>query len=227
MDDWLRELSSGASNKPTESAQSNPLQQLLGSLLGGGQSSQQTSEEAGAAAPGGISPVIAQAALALIAGKLAGGAGQGEGAGLQSLLEQAGKGEEIDATALRATGVAQELSATTGLDMKDALKLLKQLLPWLAKLQIPGLTALSKPAQSAAKPSASAKPKPKPSTASAKPKPKPAAVSKPSSHAASTAKPKNTARPKPASSSAKPAKSKARKKPAKRSGTEDVLGGGE
>ncbi len=241
MDEQHR--ASSGDHDESQATKGSFLGDILGGLLGDVLSPQGEAEgDAGLAAhQAGVSPVIAQAVLALVAGRLAqsGPAGrtpEGQGADLHALLDQARQGQEIDQSALRATGLPQELSAKAGLDIGDALKILQKLLPWLAKLQIPGLLAAQ------GKPQAHpAKPKPSSSSSShaAKPKPsrpKPASSAKPS-HSATANKPKrpknssssrpssSTARPNSSKETTKPSASNRRKKPgggSSRSSTEDL-----
>jgi hypothetical protein len=244
--DELMQLLGG--NKGKAQQESDPLGHLLAALLGGAEGKEGSSPAgllssllAGGAAPAGdpvaglaeqaqVTPAVVQAVLALLAGRLAGEAGQGEaarkaaGIDLSALLAQASSGEEPDPNALKASGLPQELMKTTGLDLSAAIKALQKLLPLLGGLfNLPGLkpTAGAKPrptTQSAAKPkptdattrpkpaSSTAKPKPKPASSTAKPRPTTQTAAKPKP-ASSAAKPKPTtgaAKPKPASSAAKP-----------------------
>jgi len=234
--DELAQLRSGRKGKSQESSAETPFGNLLGALLGGGQSTggdplggllsgllgggaQQpgagADEMAGFAAQASVTPAVLQAVVALLAGRLTGqGATQADSAGLSALLTQAQSGEEVDEAALRSSGLPQELTKTTGLDLVSAIRVLQKLLPSLAGLlNLPGLRPAAKPKpkpEPAAKPSvrpkpkpaAAAKPKPKPaSTASAKPKPKPAASTtakpKPATSTASKPKTAGSAKPRP------------------------------
>ena len=125
----------------------------------------------GIAEQSGITPDIAQAVMALIAGQLAsrqaGGGDEAKSAGLDELLEQARGGQAVDETALKASGLPQNLAKSTGLELSEAIRVLQKLLPSLAALLgLPG-----------AKPAHKPKPKPKPRPAA---KPKPATKPKPS-----------------------------------------------
>lgn len=214
MDD-LMSLLGGGQNKINPN--DNPLDHLFATLLGGiGRQEGGSPAEllstllagepvAGLAEQAQVTPTVVQAALALLAGHLAGeGASKEAGVDLNALLAQASRREEPDASALKASGLPQELMKTTGLDLSAAIKALQKLLPLLGGLlNLPGL-----------KPSAAAKPKPKPAAAS---KPKPAsATSKPKpSSAASKPKPK----PKPASTTSKPKPTSTASKPKPASGS--------
>lgn len=207
MDDLMSLLGGGQNqSRPSD----NPLDHLLATLLGGigGQEGGSPAgllstllagePAANLAEQAQVTPTVVQAVLALLAGHLAGeGASKEAGVDLSALLAQASRGEEPDATALKASGLPQELMKTTGLDLSAAIKALQKLLPLLGGLfNLPGL-----------KPSAAAKPrptihtaaKPKPTSAGSKPKPKPAsAASKPKPKPTSTAsKPKPATKPRP------------------------------
>jgi hypothetical protein len=186
----LRDVSSAG--QPLE----NPLANLLDGILGGAVREEDAGTDAsgGIDAQAGITPDIAQAVMALVAGqrtsKGASGKDEAKSGVLDELLEQARGGEAVDETALRASGLPQNLAKSTGLDLSEAIRVLQKLLPSLAAmLGIPG-----------SKPSEKPKSKPKPRSA-AKPRPatKPRAVTKP--------KPKRStaSRPKPSTSAAKPA----------------------
>ncbi|MGC8781322.1 MAG: hypothetical protein ACP5UQ_10690 [Anaerolineae bacterium] len=180
---------------------SDTLGGMLATLLGGG-SGGGGNDVAGLAEQAQVTPAVVQAVLALLAGRLAGQAARGEAAvDLNALLAQASAGATPDEATLKASGLPQELTKTTGLDLGAAIKALQRLLPLLAGLfNLPGLKPATKPKPQAAS-SPAAKPKPASSTA----RPKPASSStRPSG---STAKPKpsgSTARPRPASSTGKP-----------------------
>ena len=163
MDDFLKALRDATSGgEPSE----NPLANLLGGILGGatGEEDAEADPVSGIADQAGITPDIAQAVMALVAGQLAsrqaGGGDKAKSAGLDELLEQARGGQEVDETALKASGLPQNLAKSTGLDLSEAIRVLQKLLPSLAALLgLPG-----------AKPAHKPKPKPKPRPA-AKPKP--------------------------------------------------------
>jgi hypothetical protein len=155
--------------------------------------------------------------MALVAGQLAsrqaGGGDKTKSAGLDELLEQVRGGQAVDETALKASGLPQNLAKSTGLDLSEAIRVLQKLLPSLAALLgLPGAKPAHKPKpkprpRPAAKPKPASKPKPKPSAGS-RPRPsasaaKPAAKPKP--------KPSAAARPKPSTSAVKP-KPKPRRK---------------
>jgi len=205
VDDFLKALhdTSGAGQSPE-----NPLANLLGGILGG-EAGGEADPISGVADQTGITPDIAQAVMALVAGQLASrqasGGDKAKSAGLDELLEQVRGGQAVNDTALKASGLPQNLAKSTGLDLSEAIRVLQKLLPSLAALL--GLPD--------AKPAHKPKPKPKPRPA-AKPKPaskpKPNATSRPkpsTSAAKPTAKPKpkpsSSSRPKPSTSAAKPA----------------------
>ena len=149
----------------------------------------------GIADQAGITPDIAQAVMALVAGQLASRqAGEGDkakSAGLDELLEQVRGGQAVDETALKASGLPQNLAKSTGLDLSEAIRVLQKLLPSLAALLgLPGAKPAHKP-KPKPKPRPAAKPKP-----ASKPKPKPSAASRPKP-SASAAKPAAKPKPKP------------------------------
>jgi len=226
VDDFLKALRDATSGgQPSE----NPFANLLGGMLGGA-----TGEEGGEADPlsgiaeqSNITPDIAQAVMALIAGQLtskpAGGRNDARSAGLDELLEQARGGQAVDETALKASGLPQNLVKSTGLDLSEAIRVLQKLLPSLAALLgLPGAKPAQKPKP---KPRPAAKPrpttKPKPAT---KPKPSAASRPKPSTSAAKPAakpkpKPSTASRPKPSAGTAKPTP-KPRRRKSEKSGSD-------
>jgi hypothetical protein len=211
VDDFLKALRDATSGgRPSES----PLANLLGGILGGetGEKDGATDSVSGVAEQAGITPDIAQAVMALVAGQLAsrqaGGADKTKSAGLDELLEQVRGGQAVDETALKASGLPQNLAKSTGLDLSEAIRVMQKLLPSLAALLgLPGSKPVHKPKpkpkpRPAAKPKPASKPKP---SAASRPKPststsKPAAKPKP--------KPSSSSRPKPSTSAAKPRRRK-------------------
>ena len=209
MDDFMKALRDATNGgQPSE----NPLANLLGGLLGGatGEEDGEADPVSGIAEQSGITPDIAQAVMALVAGQLAsrqaGEGGKAKSAGLDELLEQVRGGQVVDETALKASGLPQNLAKSTGLDLSEAIRVLQKLLPSLAALLgLPGAKPTHKP-KPKPKPRPAAKPKP-----ASKPKPKPNATSRPrpSASAAKPAakpkpKPSTASRPKPSTSAAKP-----------------------
>ena len=201
----LRDATSGG--EPSE----NPLANLLGGILGGatGDEDGEADPVSGIAKQWGITPDIAQAVMALVAGQLAsrqaGGGDKAKSASLDELLEQVRGGQAVDESALKASGLPQNLAKSTGLDLSEAIRVLQKLLPSLAALLgLPGAKPAHKPKpkpRPAAKPKPASKPKPKPSAAS-RPKPSASAarpVAKPKP------KPSSSSRQKPSTSAAKPA----------------------
>jgi len=193
-----------------QTAGGDPLGGLVAALLGGG-SGGGANDVSGLAEDAQVTPAIVQAVVALLVGQMAGqGTTKSGGADLTALLDQARSGAELDEVALKSSGLPDELTKTTGLDLSSALRVLQKLLPALAKLlNLPGLKPAAKPKpkpKPAAKPKPSAstsaaKPKPKPTTAAAKPKPKPkpatATTAKPKPKPASSSKPKPATKPRP------------------------------
>ncbi len=223
MDD-LMSLLGGGQNKPND----NPLDHLVATLLGGiggqeggspaGLLSTLLAGEpvAGLAEQAQVTPTVVQAVLALLAGHLAGkGASKEAGVDLSALLAQASRGEEPDATALKASGLPQELMKTTGLDLSAAIKALQKLLPLLGDLFNLKPSAAAKP-----KPKPAATSKPKPTSAASKPKPAAASKPKPNS-AASKPKPATTSKPKPSSAASKP-KPATKPRPRKSEGLSEI-----
>lgn len=191
---------------------------LLGALLGGGAPEagyvEQTSPDAaGLAESTGLSPSLAQAALALIMGSLLrGDSGKGSaGGGLAGLLGQPAD-QPLDEEAVKATGLPEALSHSTGLDLPKAVLTVQQILDWLRKATKPlGSAGAGKPSTSST--TAAKKRRRKTSSATtAKAKPKKTTGSKPAK-----AKPKKTTPSKPAkakpkkTSTSKPAKAKPKK----------------
>jgi hypothetical protein len=108
VDDFLKALRDATGGgQPSE----NPFANLLGGLLGGttGEEGGEADPVSGVADQAGITPDIAQAVMALIAGQLAskpaGGRNDAKSAGLDELLEQARGGQAVDETALKASGL--------------------------------------------------------------------------------------------------------------------------
>jgi hypothetical protein len=139
----------------------------------------------------GISPSVAQAAMALVMGSLLkGGSAEGSaGGGLAGLLGQP-EDQPLDEEGVKATGLPGQLSRNTGLDLPKAIQTVQQILVMLRKATKPlgsagaGTTARKKrkkpssstrPKAKPKKPAGSAKPmaNPKKTTSSAKPKAKP------------------------------------------------------
>jgi len=184
VDDFLKALhdTSGAGQSPE-----NPLANLLGGILGG-EAGGEADPISGVADQTGITPDIAQAVMALVAGQLASrqasGGDKAKSAGLDELLEQVRGGQAVNETALKASGLPQNLAKSTGLDLSEAIRVLQKLLPSLAALLgLPGAKPAHKPKpkpRPAAKPRPTTKPKPngasrpKPSTSATKPAAKPA-----------------------------------------------------
>lgn len=180
-----------------QAGSSDPLGGVLAALLGGG-SGGGGNDVTGLAEDAQVTPAIVQAVVALLIGQM----GKQEttksgGSDLAALLNQAGSGAEIDEVALKSSGLPQELTKTTGLDLTAAIRILQKLLPSLAGLlNLPGLKPAAKPKPATKpKPASSAKPKP---ASTAKPKPASAAKPKPATSTAAKPKPK----PKPATSTA-------------------------
>jgi hypothetical protein len=180
---------------------------LLGALLGQGAPEsepvgQAESGIAGLVEGSGISPSVVQAAISLVLGSLLhGGSAEGStGGGIAALMARPGD-EPLDQDALKATGLPQQLSKETGLDLPKAIQTIQQVLQWLRKATKPLGSASAGSSTGAArkrrrKPTAKKKEKTEASTAKAKPKrPK-------RSTGAAKAKPK--ARPKTTSSSTRP-----------------------
>jgi len=182
---------------------------LLGGLLGqgapdAGPADQPSPDAAGLAEGMGVSPSVAQAAMALVMGSLLrGSSAEGaKGGGLAELLRQS-EDQPLDEEAVRATGLPEQLSRSTGLDLPKAIQTVQQLLAMLRKATKPlGSAGASKPAGTTArkkrkKASSSTRPKAKPkeTSTSARPKAKP-------KKASSSTRPK--AKPKKASSSTRP-----------------------
>ncbi len=142
LDDLLGALLGGpASRTPGQEPETEPanldLGQLLGGLLGGPMHDQD--EGTGALAAGsGISPALLQAALPLVLGALARGAGRiGSGepseadrgtAGLAARLQG---DDPIDADYLQATGLPQQLAGQTGIDLAGAIAIIQRILQLL------------------------------------------------------------------------------------------------
>jgi hypothetical protein len=156
---------------------------LLGGLLGqgapeAGSAGQPDLNDAGLAEGMGISPSVVQAAMALVMGSLlrAGSAEGSAGGGLSGLLGQSGD-QPLDEEAVKATGLPEQLSRNTGLDLPKAIQTVQQLLEMLRKATKPlgsagaGTTARKKrkKASSSTRPKA----KPKKTTSSTRPKAKP------------------------------------------------------
>jgi len=227
MDELLQALAGGA-GKPQGEQDDAPLGNLLARLLGGqtgssdplggalaallgGGSGGGGNDVGGLAAEAQVTPAIVRAVVALLVGQMAGqGTTKSGGADLAALLDQARSGAELDEVALKSSGLPEELTKTTGLDLSSALRVLQKLLPALAKLlNLPGSKPAAKPKpkpKPTAKPKPSAgtsaaKPKPKPTTAAAKPKPKPkpatATTAKPKPKPANSSKPKPATKPRP------------------------------
>lgn len=168
---------------------------LLGGLLGqgapeGGPADQPALDDAGLVESAGISPSIAQAAMALVMGSLLrGGSAEGSaGGGLTGLLGQLGD-KPLDQEAVKATGLPQQLSSSTGLDLPKAVQTVQQILEMLRKVTKPlGSAGASTTApKKRRRRSDSSAPKPK-----AKSKAKPKAATKPNAKAKPKAKPKKT-----------------------------------
>jgi hypothetical protein len=179
----------------------------LGGLLSGllnqgtpdvGSAGQLDLDDAGLAEGMGISPSVAQAALALVMGSLLrGGSAEGsKSGGLAGQLAQLGD-QPLDEEAVKATGLPGQLARNTGLDLPKAIQTVQQILEMLRKATKPlGSAAASKPSTSTAKKrrrkttsSTRPKAKPKKTTSSARPKAKP---KKTTSSARPKAKPKKT-----------------------------------
>lgn len=128
------------------------LRGLLGGGSGGGGSTFSIAEETG------LSPAVVQSALGLVMGKLLGGKRQGtaetlgatfeSGIGasasapgsagnLDSLLERMRGGADVDAQALNATGLPQELAAKAGIDLPQAMKAIQAILALLTGSKAP------------------------------------------------------------------------------------------
>jgi hypothetical protein len=174
----------------------------------------------------GVSQSVIQVAIPLVLSALLGGAGDrkaGDAANAKSvtladLLGQVAQGKPIEAESIVATGLPQELSARTGLDISKAISAILAILKALG-VGLGKTSAKPKSKRKAkSKPKAKAKPKTKPKpSASAKPKKKPKASSS-TTGAKPKKKPKSagsTAKPKPATGKAKP---KRKRTSAKRDG---------
>ncbi len=215
MDELLRTLM-GGTDRPQGGADEAPLGNLLAGLLHkagdeqasgsdllggmlaalrGGGSGGGANDVAGLAEQAQVTPTVVHAVLALLASQLAGqGTARAAGVDLNALMAQAGAGAELDEATLKASGLPQELTRATGLDLSAAIKALQRLLPLLAGIfKLPGLRPAAKPKPSAATSSSAAKPKPTSSTA----RPKPAASAGKPKPTSGTSKPKPTTKPRP------------------------------
>jgi hypothetical protein len=176
----LGALLSGDGEAPTGSAF---MAGLLSAL--GGASSAETGQPAldvnGLAEGTGVAPSVIQAAIPLVLGGL-----------LQGSLSGRAGGAPLDETRLQATGIPQELSAKTGIDLSKAVLIIQQLIEALRKaLKPPSASGAAKPArkrkrpsQSSASHAAAARPKrPKSSAGASSSKPRPKAKPKPKSAA--------------------------------------------
>jgi hypothetical protein len=209
----------GAAETPSTGLDGAALAGLLGGLLGGktGNLDLESLVE-----QSGVSQSVIQAAIPLVLSALlgvgdrkAGDAANAKSVTLADLLGQAAQGKGVEAESIAATGLPQELSARTGLDIPKAISAI------LAILKALGIGSGKTSAKPKSKRKAKAKPKTKPKpSASAKPKKKPKASS-----GATGAKPKK--KPKSAGSTAKPkpatgkAKAKRKRTSAKRAGSVD------
>jgi len=157
-----------------------------------------------------ISPSAAQAALALVMGSLlrGGGAEGTEGGSLAGRLAQLGD-RPLDEEAVKATGLPEQLSRSTGLDLPKAVQTVQQILEMLRKVTKPlgsaGTTARKKRKKTSSSTRPKAKPKKTTSSTRPKAKPKKPSTSRPK------AKPKKTS----TSSTTKRRKTTSKRKPAK------------
>jgi hypothetical protein len=198
------------------SADLGGLGSLLGAFLGQGAPEAPSAGQTDAGIAGlveglGLSPAVAQAAIALVLGSLLqGGSAQGSKGGVAGLMAQAGD-RPLDEEAVKATGLPEQLSKETGLDLPKAIQTVQQILQWLRKATKPlGSASASKPSGStttAAKKRRrkSSSQKKKTSSSAAKPR-------RPKS-SSNTAKPK---RPKTSSSATKPKKTSGSTRPTAR-----------
>lgn len=197
---------------------------LLQAIMG----SPDSTKKGGIAEQTGLSAGLAQSAIALVMGKLlagnqaatkadtgdkptggfeAGVAGAGAGeetSSLAGLLERMRSQGAVDAGALQATGLPQELSAKAGIDLPQAIKAIEAILGLLTGKKATTAKRTTKPkakAKTTTKPKAATKAKSK-TTSKTKAKPKTAAKSK------STTKPKATTKSKTKPKTATKAKAK-------------------
>jgi hypothetical protein len=178
---------------------------LLGALLSQGAPEADSTGQTDAGVAGlvegaGISPSLAQAAIALVLGSLLRGGKGSEGGGIAELMAQAGD-RPLDDEAVKATGLPAQLSKDTGIDLPQAIQTIQQVLQWLRKATKPLGSASSGSTTTAAKKrrrKSTAKKTEKKETSSGAAKPKRPRTS------SSTAKAKPKAKPKTASSSTRP-----------------------
>jgi hypothetical protein len=221
----LASLLGGAGGEQA-AAGGDPLGGMLAALLGSG-SGGGAGDVSGLAEEAQVTPAIVQAVVALLIGQMGKqGTTKSGGTDLSALLDQARSGAEIDEVALKSSGLPQELTKTTGLELSSALRVLQKLLPALAKLlNLPGLKPAAKPKP---KPKPAAKPKPSSSASAAKPKPKPATSTaakpkpKPATAAAAKPKPTGSTKPKPASSAKPKPAGAAKPRPRKSDGAIEI-----
>jgi hypothetical protein len=221
----LQGLSGAGGSQEPGSPDLSGLGGLVSGLLGQGRPEaepavQPVSDAAGLAEGMGISPSAAQAALALVMGSLLrGGSAEGsQGGGLAGQLAQLGD-QPLDEEAVKATGLPEQLSRNTGLDLPKAVQTVQQILDMLRKVTKPlgaagaSTTATGKKRRrktTSSQSTTTARKKPKMASSSTRPKPK--TTAKPKKGSSSTRpKPKTTAKPKKASTS----KTAAKPKPAK------------
>ena len=202
----IQGLSGAGGSQESGSPDLSGLGGLMSGLLGQGAPEaepvqQPVPDAAGLAEGMGISPSAAQAALALVMGSLlqGGGAEGTEGGSLAGRLAQLGD-RPLDEETVKATGLPEQLSRSTGLDLPKAVQTVQQILEMLRKVTKPlgsagaGATARKKRRKTSS--STRPKAKPKKTTSSTRPKAKPKKTT-----SSSRPKPKTTAKPKKASTS--------------------------
>jgi hypothetical protein len=171
---------------------------LLAGLVGQGTPEAEPAAQPGPDAAGlaegmGISPSVAQAALALVMGSLlrSGSDEESKGSDLVGLLGKAGD-QLLDEEAVRATGLPEQLSRNTGLDLPKAIQAVQQLLEMLRKATKPLGSAGAKPSAG----TTAARKKRKKASGSTRPKAKPKKTSSSTRPKAKPKKPSTAARPK-------------------------------
>jgi hypothetical protein len=193
----IQGLSGAGGSQASGSPDLSGLGGLLGGLIGQGKPKAEPAEQpvpdAARLAEGmGISPSVAQAAMALVMGSLLrGGSAEGpKGGGLAGQLAQLGD-QPLNEEAVNATGLPEQLSRTTGLDLPKAVQTVQQILEMLRKVTKPlgaaGASTAGRKKRKKASSSARPKAKPKKTTSSTRPKAKPKKTS-----ASSTTKPRKT-----------------------------------
>ena len=179
-------------NQGSGSPDVSGLGSLLAGLIGQGMpeakpANQPSPDAAGLAEGMGISPSVAQAALALVMGSLlrSGSDEESKGSSLIGVLGKAGD-QPLDEEAVKATGLPDQLSRNTGLDLPKAVETVQQILEMLRKATKPlGSAGASKPSASTTaarkkrkKASSSTRPKAKPKKTSTSTRPKRKTTSK-------------------------------------------------